>query len=373
MDILKGTYYSDIFLSIVVIFGALILCKLLSAHLNKKSSKRTRTVLVLILVLILVISILLEIWKDKSDFINEVALYKHFLPGYDTIILIIAAAVFSHFLQIWLQRKSYDYKNDLSKRHQIKLIARWVSWAIFFISTGIIILIQRGWGNAGTFLGLIGAGLALSLQETLLCIIGWMYIIFNRTYEIGDRIEINGKLGDVIGITSSHTKLLEVSMSIQGGQSTGRILSVPNSQVFRNPVFNSTHGFPFIWTEVSIVITFESDYDLAIETILDVAKRSPLKIEPEVMQDILDMQEEYAIHYRHLTPTVYSRIVDNGIKLTLRFLSPVRACRKREHDMSLGILKAINDIDHIEIAYPTSRIFRRTEELDTEFQSKTKH
>ena len=70
------------------------------------------------------------------------------------------------------------------------------------------------------------------------------------------------------------------------------------------------------------------------------------------MQDILDMQEEYAIHYRHLTPTVYSRIVDNGIKLTLRFLSPVRACRKREHDMSLGILKAINDIDHIETSLP---------------------
>ena len=58
-------------------------------------------------------------------------------------------------------------KNDLSKRHQIKLIARWVSWAIFFISTGIIILIQRGWGNAGTFLGLIGAGLALSTPRNI--------------------------------------------------------------------------------------------------------------------------------------------------------------------------------------------------------------
>lgn len=364
MDInsISESYFSDILISLAVVCAAIILSRLLNRHFHKKSSRRTRSILVQILVFILVISILLEIWKDRSTFILRLANYKHYLPGYDTIILVIAAAVFSHFLQIWLSRHSGDMSYDLSKRHKIRLVARWISWGVFFVATAIIILIQRGWENVGTFLGLIGAGMALSLQETILCLIGWIYILFNHAYDIGDRIEINDKLGDVIGITPTHTRLLEVSTKIQGGQSTGRILLIPNSQIFRGTVFNSTCGFPFIWLEISTIITFESDVEAARKNILEVAQKSPLKIEPEVMQDIIQMQDDYAIHYRHLTPTVYTRIVNSGVELTLRFLSPVRSCRQRESEISLGILQVFAAADNIEIAYPTSRIYRREEE-----------
>ncbi len=370
MDIntLTKSYYTDITLSVVLIVAAIILSKLLSSHFRKRTSKKARTLLVLILIFILVLSILIELWKDKSDFINHLAIYKDYLPGYDTIILIIAAAVFSHFLQIWLSRRSSDMSQDLSKRHKIKLVARWVSWGFFFLVTAIIFLINQGWGNTGTFLGLIGAGLALSLQETILCFIGWLHIVFNHTYDIGDRIEINGKLGDVISINTTHTRLLEVSMKTIGGQSTGRIMTIPNSQVFRGSVLNSTCGFPFIWLEVITSVTFESDINLAIETIMNIAERSQLKIEPEVMKDLTLMQDDYAIHYRHLTPMVYSRIIDQGVELTLRFLSPVRSARQRENDISLDILQEFNKIPQIEIAYPTSRLYRRNEGKYPEYQ-----
>ncbi len=370
MDIntLTQSYYTDIILSIILIITAILLSKFLSSHFRKRTSKRARTLLILILIFVLVLSILVELWKDQNAFINQLAIYKDFMPGYDTIILIIAAAVFSHFLQIWLSRHSSDMSQDLSKRHKIKLVARWVSWGFFFLATAIIFLIKQGWGNTGTFLGLIGAGLALSLQETILCFIGWLHIIFNHTYDIGDRIEVNGMLGDVIGINTTHTRLLEVSMKTQGGQSTGRIMTIPNSQVFRGSVLNSTCGFPFIWLEVITTVTFESDVDLAIETIMRIAEKSPLKIEPEVMNDITLMQDDYAIHYRHLTPMVYSRIVNSGIELTLRFLSPVRSARQRENDISLSILREFNEIPQIEIAYPTSRLYRRNEGKYPEYQ-----
>ncbi len=360
-------YISDILLSIVIIVGAILLCKLLGTHFKKKSFKRTKTIVVYILISILVLSLLIEIWKDKSKLINTLSIYKGYLPGYDTIIMLITAAVLSHFIQIWLLHHSDNTNNDLSKRHKMRLVAKWISWSLFIAASGVILIIQRGWDNVATFLGLIGAGLALSMQETILCLIGWIYIIFNHTYDIGDRIEMNNQLGDVIGITPTHTRLLEVSMKIQGGQSTGRILTIPNSQVFRNPVFNSTIGFPFIWIEVSTIVTFASDIELAIETMLNVAKNSTLKIEPEVMKDITTMQDEYAIHYKHLTPTVYSRLVDNGVKLTLRFLSPVRSSRQREHDISLNILKSFRKTKHVNIAYNTTRIYSGNEEDVGEF------
>ena len=366
MDInsLTSSYLSDIVLSLVIIITAIIITKLLSIHLRRKTTRKTRTRLVFFLMLILVISILLELWKDKNEFINQVATYKDFLPGYDTIIMIIAAVIFSHLLQIWLLRDSDKFNHDLSKRHKIRLMARWISWGIFFLAAVIIMLVERGWENVATFLGLIGAGFALSMQETILCLIGWIYIIFNHAYDIGDRIEINGRLGDVIGITPTHTRMLEVATNIQGGQSTGRILTIPNSQLFRNPVFNSTCGFPFIWLEVAVTITFESDVDQATKMILDIANTSAQKIEPEVMKDITAMQDEYAIHYRYLTPAVYSRILNHGVELTLRFLSPVRSCRQNEHNISLKILKEVALNPNIDLAYPTSRLYRRFEEQD---------
>ena len=374
MDIntLTSSYFSDIILSVIIITGAIILSKLLSVHLRKKTSRKTRTRLVLFLMFILVISILLELWKDKNEVINQIATYKHFLPGYDTIIMIIAAVVFSHLLQIWLLRNSDKLNNDLSKRHKIRLMARWISWGVFFITTVLIMLIERGWENIATFLGLIGAGFALSMQETILCLIGWIYIIFNHAYDIGDRIELNGKLGDVISITPTHTRMLEIATNIQGGQSTGRILIIPNSQIFRNPVVNSTIGFPFIWLEIAVTVTFESNVERAISVISDIAGNTAQKIEPEVMKDITAMQDEYAIHYRYLTPAVYSRILSNGVELTLRFLSPVRSCRQNEHNINLKILQAIAHAQDIDLAYPTSRLYRRFEEQEYNFSENKK-
>ena len=358
------SYLLDVFLSLLIVAGTLILFNFLRKFMHTNLMRKNRMKLTLFLIIVLAVSMLIEIWEDKSEIVRGIIRYKKFFPGYDTVLLIIAAAVFSHFLQLSLLKKVGNVDIDISKRHKARLIAKWGSWGVFFLFVSVIILLQTGWSNIGTFLGLVGAGVALSLQEYALSFLGWLYVVFSRLYDLGDRIQLDGKVGDVISITPTHTRLLEISMKTPTGQSTGRILTVPNSVVIRNSVYNATSGFPFIWLEIEVVITFESDWEKAVELIMGIAEHNLRQIESEVKRNINQMQDDYAIYYQHLSPKVYTSIKENGVKLTLRFLSPVRSCRQREHDVSQCILTEFRKNPEVELAYPTSRIYKRDEELE---------
>lgn len=104
----------------------------------------------------------------------------------------------------------------------------------------------RDFGSFGTFLGLLSAGLAVALGDILRDIAGWMFIVVRRPYQIGDRIEISGFMGDVVDIRLFATFLLECGNWVEADQSTGRIVMIPNAKVFSSGVANATKDFDFI-------------------------------------------------------------------------------------------------------------------------------
>ena len=248
----------------------------------------------------------------------------------------------------------------IEARHKIRLTTMWAGLAVFVIAATFIW--ARQVQNLGVFLGIIGAGIALSLQETLVCIAGWLLVVIRRPFDIGDRIEINGHVGDVIDISVFQTSLLEVGNWVKADQSTGRMAIIPNSMVVRHAVYNYTKGFPFVWDEFSTIVTFESDWELAKTLMLEKAETEAEKIEGEVQRQIKQMQSHYAIHYEKLGPIVYTTIAANGVELTLRYLSPVRMRRTVAHRISENILHAFLRHPRIDFAYLTTRIYRNTEE-----------
>jgi small-conductance mechanosensitive channel len=134
---------------------------------------------------------------------------------------------------------------------------------------------------------------------------------------------------------------------------------------------NYTKGFPFIWNEQTIVVTFESDWKRAKAIILQQAQEEAEKIETEVRRQIQTMQSEYAIRYRHLTPIVYTQIADQGVALTLRYLCPVRKRRGMAHAVNEGILEDFAREPDIELAYPTTRFYDAQREHKPVGQDKT--
>lgn len=222
----------------------------------------------------------------------------------------------------------------------------------------------RAVSHLTTIISVVGAGIALALHDVILSFAGWVSIIVRRPYQTGDRIQIGSTKGDVIDISAFHTVMMEVGNWVDADQSTGRIVICPNSAIFREPVFNYTKGFEFIWNEIVITVTFESNWQKAEQIMLVIAQEKAEEIRSEVAGKIRRMSRNYAIHYTHLTPIVYSIIADSGVKLTLRYLSKVRTRRGTTSGISRKILDAFATEDDINFAYPTYRIYRAGEKVE---------
>ena len=268
-----------------------------------------------------------------------------------TLVVLVVVLFLARLVEHALVRRAAD----LEGKHKARRAVAWTKTVL------VLVLVASIWASGaqhlGLFLGFVGAGVALSLQETLLCIAGWALIVIKKPFDVGDRIEISGLIGDVIDIRVFQTSLLEVGNWVEADQSTGRIINVPNSAVFRGLNANYTKGFPFIWNEQTIVVTFESDWKRAKETILKQAQEEADKIESEVRRQIQAMRGRYAIRYDRLTPIVYTRIADRGVALTLRYLCPVRKRRGTAHLINEGILEDFARESGIELAYPTTRFY----------------
>lgn len=207
-----------------------------------------------------------------------------------------------------------------------------------------------------TVLTVIGAGLAISMRETLLSLAGWFYISFRVPYRQGDRIEANGIKGDVIDIRLMHTTLMEIGGWVKNEQSTGRIVHFPNSYVFQYGVYNYTRGFNFIWNEISFTITFRSDWQAARELLLSLAEESASVIEQQAKREIRQMSREFLVHYSILTPFVYVQVSPSGVVLTLRYLCEVRKRRGTEHALTTTFLLKLAEHGGIELAYPMAGV-----------------
>lgn len=312
---------------------------------------------------LITIGLFIYTWHARNKTLGSIHTWLQQHDLYGRVVWVFAAGLGIYLLAMTAQRTLTRSENDLAARHRIRSMIYWTALGLF-LGTVFLIWVTRSESLAGygTFLGLIGAGVALAMQETLISMAGWFLILMHRLYDVGDRIEVNGLQGDVIHISPFYTHVLEVGGWVKGDQSTGRILSIPNSMAVRHQVYNYTRGFPFIWNEITITVTFESDWEKARGILLKTAQHEAGKIQDEVHTQIRAMQSNFAIYYNRLTPIVYTTIVPHGACLTLRHLVPVRQRRKMEHEVSELVLKELAAARDIQFAYPTTRFFHNPAE-----------
>lgn len=245
---------------------------------------------------------------------------------------------------------------DIKARHVVRKNTAYV------ITFTVILLIIAIWLQNITylsiFIGVAGAGLTLALQEVILGIAGWLLILIRRPFEVGDRIEINGIKGDIIDIRLFQTSMLEIGNWVQADQSTGRIVNIPNSFVFKTENYNFSRGFEFIWNEIPILVTFESDWRKARDLILAHARQLAEGQEVNVRRKIDAMRNRYMIFYGKLTPIVYVNIKDSGVELTLRYLTESKKRRFTQDKLCQAILDDFDKNPDINFAYPTYRIVK---------------
>jgi len=260
--------------------------------------------------------------------------------------------------RLFVVRAVWQRTDDIRTRYAWRKSSSYVA---FFLG---VIFVGRLWmpsvHSVATFLGLFSAGVAIALKDPVSNLAAWLFILGRRPFELQDRIQVGDVAGDVIDISPFQFTLLEIGNWVQADQSTGRVIAVPNAKVFTEPVANYGKGFQFIWDEIAVLVTFESNWEKAREVLLEIGKRHAENLSEAAARRIRESARKYLIFYTKLTPYVYTSVRDSGVLLTLRFLCEPRKRRSVEAAIWEDVLREFRNFDDVDFAYPTQRFYNNS-------------
>jgi small-conductance mechanosensitive channel len=229
-----------------------------------------------------------------------------------------------------------------------------------------VFLIGRTWfegfQSLSTFLGLLSAGVAIALKDPLVNLAGWAFIIWRKPFGVGDRIQLGDYQGDVIDQRLFAFTLMEIGNWVDAEQSTGRVIHVPNGKVFNEGLANYSRGFQYIWDEIPVLVTFESNWRKAKQILLEIGRKHGESLSESAEERIRRAARKFMIFYTKLTPTVYTCVKDCGVMLTIRYLCEPRQRRTNQQAIWEDILDAFEKCNDIDFAYPTQRFYNNMSE-----------
>jgi small-conductance mechanosensitive channel len=221
---------------------------------------------------------------------------------------------------------------------------------------GLIGLVSIWFDNPArltTALGLITAGLAFALQRVVTAFAGYLLILRGNTFHVGDRIVMGAVRGDVVAIGFLQTTIMEMGqppsvqsadpdMWVKARQYSGRLVSVTNAKVFDDAVYNYSRDFPYIWDEMSLPVPYNSNWTAARDILLDAARKHTVNANQLSESDLTILDQRFALKRSDLEPSVFVRLTDNWIELSLRFVVRTHGIREVKSKMSTDILAGLD-------------------------------
>ncbi len=244
---------------------------------------------------------------------------------------------------------------------RIRRSERVVFWVRQGISLTVTLLMLIGvlsiWfdnpARLATFMGLLTAGVAFALQKPISALAGYLVILRGKTFGVGDRITMGGVRGDVIALRFTQTTIMEMgqppdvqdadpAMWVHARQYTGRIVTVSNSKVFDEPIYNYTREFPYVWEEMRLPVSYKDDRNRAEQILLEVANRHTAKLRDISEEQFKELERRYFLERADLVPKVFWRLTDNWLELTVRFIARTHGIRALKDAMSRDIISALD-------------------------------
>lgn len=216
-----------------------------------------------------------------------------------------------------------------------------------------------------TGVGLVSAGVAFALQKVITSFAGYFVILRGKTFNVGDRIKMGSVRGDVISLNFIQTVIMEMGeppavqeedpgMWVHSRQYSGRIVTVANSSIFDEPVYNYTRDFPYIWEEMHFPIVY-GDRHRAEPIILDAINRHTQDIANLAAPELDRIKQRFFIEAADIKPRSFMRITDNWIEISVRFLVCTHHVRALKDSISREIMDGL-DAAGIGIASGTYQI-----------------
>ncbi|WP_367753662.1 mechanosensitive ion channel family protein [Flavobacterium sp. WC2430] len=239
-----------------------------------------------------------------------------------------------------LQKKLFSKIKDNDNRYKAKKFSTFVGYLITIIF--LTVVFSDKLGGFTVALGVAGAGIAFALQEVIASFAGWLAIMFGGFYNTGDRVQLGGIKGDVMDIGVLRTTIMETGQWVDGDLYNGRIVLIANSYVFKEPVFNYSGDFPFLWDEIKIPIQYGSNYDKAKEIILNVGIEVAGDLTNTSKEKWKKLQNKYRLEDAQTEPMISLVANDNWAEYTLRY---VVGYKKRRFTKTALFSKILSQIE----------------------------
>lgn len=232
------------------------------------------------------------------------------------------------------KRRVHDVRNGLR-------LALGVAAAVALLG-----VVTEQWLGVLFSLGVVGFAITFALQQPLFSLIGWLYIMIKRPYQVGDRVRIGDAKGDVIEVDFLVTTLWEVNGElVSSNQPSGRIVTLPNSTVLSTQVYNfSWREFPYVWNEITIQVAYETDLAFAREQLVAVADEylgDEMAANIDRYRRVLaETPVELEVRDR---PSVNVVQGESWVELRLRYLVDPKEGQKTKNDLYERTLERFNE------------------------------
>jgi small-conductance mechanosensitive channel len=267
-----------------------------------------------------------------------------------SVILIVFLFLLSNSLS-WLAGKIFTRRDSVR-------VTFWSQQAIHIFTAAVLILgLVSIWFEDPTKLttaaGMVTAGVAFALQRVITAFAGYFVILRGKTFNVGDRIVMAGVRGDVIDLGFMQTTVMEMGQPppvqsappavwVRGRQYTGRIVTITNDKIFDEPVYNYSRDFPYLWEEMTLPVSYQSDRKRAEEILLEIARKHTVKINELGEDAIQNLERRYFMRRSELGPRVFFRLTDNWLEMSLRFLAQDAGVRELKDAMSRDIIDQLD-------------------------------
>jgi small-conductance mechanosensitive channel len=254
--------------------------------------------------------------------------------------------IFIGIAVIWLiikfiQKSLFSKIKDNNNRYTAKKFGSFIGYFLTLVL--ITIVYSDKLGGLTVALGVAGAGIAFALQEVIASFAGWLAIMLGGFYKPGDRVQLGGIKGDVMDIGVLRTTIMETGQWVDGDLYNGRIVLVANSFVFKEPVFNYSGDFPFLWDEIKIPIQYGSNYEKANAILLNIGKVVAGDITDRSREKWVSLQQQYRLEDAQTEPMVSLIANDNWVEYTLRYVVSYKKRRITKTELFSKILKEIEE------------------------------
>jgi small-conductance mechanosensitive channel len=262
-------------------------------------------------------------------------------PIIDKILTVIVGVIIIWIIIKVLQKHFFVKIKGNDIRYKAKKLSSFTGYILSILL--LLVVYMNKLGEFTVAVGVASAGIAFALQEVIASFAGWLAIMFGGFYKTGERVQLGGIKGDVMDIGVLRTTLMEIGEWVDGDLYNGRIVLVANSFVFKEPVFNYSADFPFLWDEIRIIIQHGSNYEKAKLILLNIGKEISGDFS-EKSKDIWNtLKTKYFLEDTQTEPMVSLIANDKGVQCTLRYVVTYNKRRITKTAIFSRILKELGD------------------------------